>query len=363
MTFPDKYARCMVLAGGGFRFGCYLGMYAAAVETNNKPNILLATCGGAVAAAIIQALPDDRERRAWLASHEMYRFLSDVRSTPKAALISALAGAVKRRFQGGRASTVADVFNDYLFDAHSPLPLPEPAQNSDVALAIVGAKMLFSECDAGKARRGRKLFAETVFCDDRTAALLAGMESPLSDARFGEHAIARQLLTNVHIPVREAVRISITDMFYFRCHAYASDYYLGGVVDLFPIELARRLAHRTVIELKSPFDQTLAIPAWRAVLGVDGNQRLRDVHGQYADTWIDTSDISRVLRHSGVRKKIDWRQNRFRLVVPDSHAAYVRQIDAQWEYGYRRALEAFSLTEANDKRHMRHITKHNQATP
>lgn len=363
MTSPEKFERCMVFAGGGFRFGCYLGMYAAAVETNNKPDILLAACGGAIAAAVIQALPDDQARRAWLASPEMYRFMSSLHSTSKAAIVPALAGAIARGMRRSCAPVIPDLFNDYLFDAVEHLPLPEFEGDSDVSIAIIGGKLLFSEHDVGKPRQGRKLFAETVFCNNHAAALLTGMTSPFADTRYGEHAIAPQVNTDTNMPLRDAVRISIADMFYSRCHSHASGDYLGGVVDLFPIEVAHRLAHRVLIELKSPFHQGLAIPAWRAVLGVDGNQRLREVHSQHADKWIDTSDISQTLKHAGVRKMIDWRGNRVRLVAPANYDEYVRQIDAQWEYGYRRALEAFSHTETNDKRHMRYITKHNWTNP
>lgn len=363
MTFPQKYERCMVLAGGGFRFAYYLGMYAAAVETGNKPDLLLASCGGAIAAAVIQALPDDRQRKAWAASPALYRYLSSVESTAQAAILTALAGAIQRRFQGGRAAFIPDLFNDYFFDAREALPLPELKGGSEVALAIVGGKILFSEQDVGQPRRGRKLFAETIFCDNRTAGLLADMASPLSDARYGDHAIAPQLLTDVHMPLRDAVRISIADMFYFRCHVHSSGSYTGGVVDLFPLELAHRLAHRTVMEFKAPFTQSTAIPALRAVLGIDANQRLCDVHGQHADVWIDASDVSDVLKNSGMCKKIDWRRNRVRLTMPASHDAYIAQVEMQWQYGYHRALEAFARPLANDQRHIRNVTKHNRASP
>lgn len=351
----------MVFAGGGFRFACYLGMYAAAVETGNKPDVLLASCGGAIAAAVIKALPDDRQRKAWVASPAMYRFLAGVRATPNAAVIPVLASAVTRRLRRTGVERIPDLFNDYLFDADEELPLPDAVEGSDIAVAIIGGKLLFDEREAGQPRGMRKLFAETVFCESRTAALLQGVASHWSDPRYGEHAIASELLIETNVAMRDAVRISIADMFYFRCHTLAPGSYTGGVVDLFPIELAHRLARRTVMELKAPFNQALAIPALRAVLGIDGNRRLRHVHSQRADAWIDTSDISRVLRNSGAQKRIDWIRNRIRLVLPSNHDAYVEQVEAQWQYGYQRAREAFARPVPNDKTHMRHVTKHNRA--
>ena len=355
----------MVMAGGGFRFGYYLGMYAAAVETGNRPDLLLASCGGSIAAAVIQALPDDAQRKAWISSPAMYQFLCGLQSTPKAAIGRSFIHAVKRRLTASRAALIPDLFNDYFFDIPPQLPLPPlQAQAQDLpAVAIVGGKMLFSKDQVGQPRAGRKLFAETVFCDPRTAALLDSMPSPMSDPMWGDNAIAPQLLTDVQMPIGDAVRISISDMFYFPCHSHQGGHYTGGVVDLFPIELAKKLAQRVVMELKAPFSQALAIPAWRAVLGVDGNQRLRHVHSQHADVWIDASDVESVFHKRGMQQKLSWPKNRLRLLMPARHETYLEHVEAQWQYGYQRGLEAFGQPGPNYKQHMRHATRHNKASP
>jgi predicted acylesterase/phospholipase RssA len=362
MTRPEKYQCCMVMAGGGFRFGYYLGMYAAAVETNNKPDLLLASCGGSIAAAVIQALPDDAQRKAWISSPAMYQFLCGLQSTPKAAIGRAFTHAVKRRLTAKRAAVIPDLFGDYFFDIPPQLPLPplQPQAENPVAVAIVGGKILFSKDQVGQRRAGRKLFAETVFCDPRTAALLEGMPSPMSNPIWGDNAIAPQLLTEVDMPIADAVRISISDMFYFRCHTHQARHYTGGVVDLFPIELANKLAQRVVMEMKAPFNQALAIPAWRAVLGVDGNQRLRHVHSQHADVWIDASDVESVFHKHGMQQKLSWPKNRLRLRMPARQEAYQEHVEAQWQYGYQRGLEAFGKPGPNYKKHMRYATKHNK---
>ncbi len=85
MGKAQQYERCMVLAGGGFRFGYYLGMHAALEEAGHAPDLLLATCGGAVAAAVIGRLPDATARKQWLSSPEMYAFCGALQSTALAA--------------------------------------------------------------------------------------------------------------------------------------------------------------------------------------------------------------------------------------------------------------------------------------
>ncbi|MEC5161749.1 MULTISPECIES: patatin-like phospholipase family protein [unclassified Janthinobacterium] len=363
MNQSPKYQRCLVMAGGGFRFPYYLGMYAAAVDSGNPPDLLLASCGGSIAAAVIQALPDDAQRKAWVSSPAMYAFLCGLQSTPKAAIGRSFVRALKRRLQKGRTKLVPDLFDDYFFEIPPELPLP-PRQSYDApAVAIVGGKILFEPEDVGQLRAGRKLFAETVFGDARSAALLDGMVSPLSAPQWGDNAIAPRLLTDVGMPIGDAVRISISDMFYFRCHAHEDQHYMGGVIDLFPIEVAQRMAHSVVIEMKAPFSQNAAIPALRAVLGIDGNQRLRHIHAQRADVWIDSSDVEQVLRSSGMQQKLAWRENRIRLVMPADYRSFVVQVETQWQYGYQRAREAFAKAAAGEKPQMRHATKHNRPAP
>ncbi len=349
----------MIMAGGGFNFSYYLGMYAAAVDTGHKPDLLLATCGGAIAAAVVQSLPTDAERRDWVSSPAMYQFLCGLRSTPKAAIGRSLVQAIARRLRSSQAGTIPDLFNDYFFDIPAQLPLPPPALDPDVALAIVGGKILFAPEEVGQRRAGRKLFAETVFCNARTAALLAGAQSPLADPAYGEHAIDSPVRIDTSMALASAVRISMSDMFYFRCFSAAGEHYMGGVIDLFPIELARRAADSIALELKSPFGLASAIPALRAVLGIDGNQRLRAVHAQHADVWIDTSDVALALKGMGATKALSWRENRIRLVMPATHAAYVAQVEAQWQFGYRRAREAYGHGVPNYKAHIRNASKHN----
>ncbi|MDC8758671.1 patatin-like phospholipase family protein [Janthinobacterium fluminis] len=357
------YQRCMVMAGGGFRFPYYLGMYAAAVDSGNPPDLLLASCGGSIAAAVIQALPDDAQRKAWVSSPAMYDFLRGLQSTPKAAIGRSFVEALKRRLKKGRTELIPDLFGDYFFDIPAQLPLPPRRGDGGVAVAIVGGKILFEPEDVGQLRAGRKLFAETVFGDARSAALLAGMHSPLSTPEWGDNAIAPRLLTDTTMPIGDAVRISISDMYYFRCHSRDGEHYMGGVIDLFPIELAQRMAREVVIEMKAPFSQNAAIPALRAVLGIDGNQRLRHIHGQRADVWIDSSDVEQVLRTSGMQQKLCWRENRIRLVMPADYQRFVAHVEAQWQYGYGRAREAFARAAAKEKPRMRLATKYNRAAP
>ena len=349
----------MVMGGGGFRFGIYIGMYAALRQAGKAPDILLASCGGAIAATIIHNLPEPGEQRAWLASRDMYEFWCGLKSTRHAALVGTLARAAKRKLSAAKVPVIPDLFGDYLFDIPPQLPFPSASGTPEVDVAIIGGKLLFDAAEVGQPRGERKLFAETVFCGERAGALLRDMTSPLSDARWGEHAVARDLLIDGGVPLTEAARISIADMIYFRCRQYRGDEYIGGVLDLFPVEIARRLGVEVVMEFKEAFDQVFSIPAWRAVLGVNGNARLRYANTFLADLRIDASDVSRVLAKQQLQQKLDWRRNRIELAMPPTYDTFVQHMNDQWQYGYDRATEALAHPAGSHPR-VRRATRHSK---
>jgi predicted acylesterase/phospholipase RssA len=356
-----QYERCMVMAGGGFRFPIYIGMYDALCQAGRAPDVLLASCGGALAAASIALLPDPQQRRDWLSSPEMFQFWSALRSTRHAVLAGTLLRALRRKLSVRRAPIIPDLYHDYLFDLPPALPFPAPpASHSGPDVAILGGRMLFGPADVGRPRGQRKLYEETVFCGARVAALLDGMASPLSNPRWGEHAIAPTLRCTDAVPLAEAARLSIADMFYFRCQSHGGHDYLGGVLDLFPVEIATRLGREQVLEFKEAFDQTFAIPAWRAVLGVDGNARLRHANGWPAALRIDASDVSLTLARQQLQQRLDWRRNRIELQMPSDHATFVRYINDQWRYGYERAQEAVQRGGAGAPA-IRNATRHSRA--
>lgn len=345
---PMKFDRCMVFAGGGFRFGAYLGLYAAACDAGKKPDILLASCGGAIAAALIHALPNDQVRKAWLCSPSMYDYCRAAVSTPHAALHRVLMRAAQRRFSKRLAPIIPDLFSDYMFEPPStPMPLPPAASYADQpALAIIGAKALFAPGDVGRERGARKLFEETVFAGARVHGLLNGETAALAQNPWQESTIAQRLSLESVYPLASTVLISTADVIYFPTVAHLGKHYSGGAIDLFPIEIAKLLATEIIMELKAPLDQNFALPAWRNVYGIDGDARLRQVQQQFSDVWIDTRDIRLKLRHAQVQKRLDWRTGRISLVAAKTHAEFVAQMHAQWHYGYECGAAAFAKQSA-----------------
>lgn len=345
MTTAEKYQTCMILSGGGFRYGYYLGMYAAIAKNYKAPDLLLGSCGGAIAAAIIQGLPDDECRKNWIASEQMYEFWCGFKANEQAKFTRALWQAAVRKTNFGHATHIPDLFNDYLFEIQQYVPLPMLGTSKPaIAVAIMAGKLLYSREDVGKPRGNKKLFKEVVFCNEQSEHLLRGMPSLV--AKSG-NAIDTRLLIDTQMPINEAARASVSDMFYFRCHSYQASHYVGGAINLLPIEIAKRLAHKVIVEIKSPYDQSFSIPALKTVFGIDGNQRLHEVVKQSADLAIDTTDMHTALKSARIQKKINWRHNKIELLAPPNYVQYVRMINAQWQYGYDRAMHAINRSGGN----------------
>lgn len=337
------YRRCMVLAGGGSQLGAYLGMYAALLEQDAAPDLLLATCGGAMAAAIIQRLPQPRDQLDWLASPAMHRWWSDARPTRHATPLRVLSGLLGRGLAPRPAPRVVDFATEHLY--HFPtLDFLPPAAGAGAGpdVAIIGARWLATADMRGGPRRGRPLLQQVLFGPPALRPALQGLSAPCGASAWPGSTVLDALDFVHDAPLATAASLSMRDAYYFGPLHWRGHDYMGGMVDLFPIEIARRLAREVVMEFKSPFNPFTAAPGWRAALGISAHQRLRQVHAQRPDVRIDCSDIRRALPERLYRIRWDglWRPLQVRAAPDPDH--YQRVVQAQWDFGHARASEALA---------------------
>lgn len=205
----------MVLSGGCFRFGMHLGMYAAACDAGRVPDLVLASCGGALAAAVIHTLPDLAEQKAWLESPEMHRFWGAIQPAPAATILRTLLGVASRAIHQSPAPRVPDLFGNYLFALPALPQLARHGATRGPEVALIGSK----PAEVCQPRGRRKLFEQVVFCGPRAAALLHGTAAPLGGTEWGNSAVA-PVVTDTTLPLDVAARISVSDMYYFNCHSH-----------------------------------------------------------------------------------------------------------------------------------------------
>ncbi|MGO2561228.1 patatin-like phospholipase family protein [Psychrobacter sp.] len=73
------YERVQLFSGGGSRFGYYLGSYAALVEHDLKPDMIIGTCGGSLSAYLVKLASDPKDLQGLMYSRELYSVIKAIR--------------------------------------------------------------------------------------------------------------------------------------------------------------------------------------------------------------------------------------------------------------------------------------------
>lgn len=342
-----KYRRCLVLAGGGGRLGAHLGTHAAACEAGAAPDVVLGTCGGALVAALVHAEPDPARQLDFLAGPEMYRFWCSVKTRPGAGVVAALWGLIRRGLDGRHAPRVPDLEGDALFEVTGAWPsLNWRHDNTGIDAVLLGARLLYSNTDVGRPRAGRRLLEPVAIGPQRVCTLLAQTPSAMGTGLQAQSAVAPQVatLSATALSLQDAVRISTTDMVYLQPAEAAAARWLGGAVDLMPVELAARLADEVWTDRKDPIPRWTMAPAWRAVLGIDAARRQREVDAIAVALRVDNRGLNRALPQSVLQRRLALTRSGLQLGVHAcaSEADYRSVILAQFNEGRRRALAAIA---------------------
>ena len=91
-------------------------------------------------------------------------------------------------------------------------------------------------------------FKETYFTDEQTAKLLDGFVSPM--ASYGPASnVEPETEVRTDLDMTTALRASISDPFLMEPKQIGNDRYLGGITDLYAIELAKSLADSVMMLL------------------------------------------------------------------------------------------------------------------
>lgn len=345
IDMTKKFNRAVVFSGGGTRFSYYLGIYAALLELDRKPDLIIATCGGSIASAIIQAFPAVEDQKKFMTSSEFFDFPKNTRLTDQRSLFKLGWFTLKKKWKSDRAFFIEDVFNRYLVEMPQNLDQLLPSLKVDFAnqpsTIVVGSQILFTQFDLTQKRRGRKLYQKVLFTDPKTKEEINFEQIKLKSTNYKNSAIAEEIAIESDISALDAMRISVSDMFYVSPVFRNQRYYAGGAIDLVPVELASSLAQEVIMENKQSYksrEEALV----RSVMGFSANDRLEEIKNRQVDYWIDTRDASEALKGYYPEKRIDWKNLEIALNIPQSFSKFQTDMEKQWEYGYRRTLETFA---------------------
>ncbi|MDO5769112.1 MAG: patatin-like phospholipase family protein [Psychrobacter sp.] len=349
------YQRVQLFSGGGSRFGYYLGSYAALCEMGLKPDLILATCGGSLAALLVDIAPDPLSLKSLIQSRELYQVIcaSQPRERlplcqPKPTLslsnFSYFTHALKRFYLSKQPSKlnkrhVDETYDDLLAELSKlamfeidnestwltalirlkpteskelatlpsmPVTPSEDAntdinkdtatdttQNTAPHIAIIASRLLADIDSSAQTNPPKAKLQEVLF-----APSLLAQHSTLMTAlqcpthQYAPHRIKADIHAVYHWDIQQAVRASMADMYYLT-PTFIEDigWCLGGVIDLTPIEMACQLGATVFAETKADYDKWLAVPAIKRVFAFDAKRRLQGIQQCYSNLSSDKTQI------------------------------------------------------------------------
>ncbi|MGE4232403.1 MAG: patatin-like phospholipase family protein [Bacteriovoracia bacterium] len=355
-----KYENAIVFPGGGLQTAMFLGMLEGAELAGVKPDIILSSCGGSVAATIAHAIENSERRKNFVESKEFYSFLKTLRLTDNAGIVPLLSTTLKMRYFIYLSDSVPDFFSNFIMDVPQEMVIPGITKSFDstsqIKALMVSARLRFSPSDIGTlAYEDRKLFTEVYFTDQQTASLLEGFTSPIFD-EFKDSAISKYTEVHTDLTTTQAMRASIADPYYISPFRHGESYFVTGAVDLYPIEAAHRVAEKVIFPFASEFDTIVEQAGIQSSFRYDNNKRLRKVTDQQADVWVDFSEVSKMYSISGFNPQPSI--TGVEMTIPESYDQFVRKVREQWNWGKQKALEAFAAP-IGSKAHIRNMNKDN----
>lgn len=379
MTKP--YSRVQLFSGGGSRFGYYLGSYAALCQLGVKPDLILATCGGSLAALLVNIAPDPDELIVLSQSRELYQVVCASRSSSmfqgkskpkyfsnalKRFILSRYPAKLTKlqlnessdkllnelndlaMFEITNESAWLDRLHSLNLSSHSSFTSDALADNTSPDIAIIASRLVANEHQCSAAKLQQLLFAPTTLAtikDSHGQSLASSLYCP--SHKYAPHRLLPEIHTVYNWDIKQAVRASMADMYYLQ-PTYIDDlgWCLGGVIDLTPIELVCQLGTTVFAETKANYDKWLAAPAILRVFGFDPNARLQAVHNyplssnsqQQHIHWLPFADNGQALAGQHVSKRLKLRTRTLELIHAD-YEEFTKQMQSQWDYGFQRTLQ------------------------
>jgi predicted acylesterase/phospholipase RssA len=340
----QKFERAVLFSGGGTRLMIYLGMFSALEELGMEPDVLIASCGGAFAATVVNSFSDNLSRKQYLQSEEYYQFVSKTTLTNHRKLNKIGLFTLKKILNRENAPLIEDVFNRYLVEMHQDLSEDFPSVKNitcsqEIPTLIIGSEILFDPKEAGEKRNDRKLYLKTIFTDSETAKKIIPNQIIINSENLKNSAIENLPKIETQFSMLESTRISISDMFYVEPACFNGKYFAGGAVDLVPIELAKHLANEVIIEKKQSYSKAEEALV-RSVLGYSGNERLQEIENFSPDFLIDTINIKEDLKGHYLKKTINWRKLEIDFSFPKSYPQFKKDMEKQWQYGFDQTIKS-----------------------
>ena len=361
------FSRSMVLSGANFNSPMHIAFYDAAVDSLGPIDLVVGSCGGGMAAALINLFPDRQNRKDFIESSEFHQFLLqfDYNRISTTTILNHLADLSRDGdydeeddyydFEERRGLEYPNLFSLAMLRVPAKLrsaTLDRPFSRK-IRTIIMGSRVNYDlEKQAGQPvpEGSRKLYTESYFTDAQTATWLKGLKSYVGEKVPGSF-LSEEVEIRSDVSVLDAARASVTDPYLVSPALVNGEYYTAGSVNIDPINVARHLSKEVVTRYGTRFDEMVETPTLRHVYNYNPNQVRRLAYGQKVDYWIDGSAEMDQIDTFAPKIEFDPRGlipfNGKPLVIfsgsiPKDYAQYRQMVKDQYQNAYDRAEESLS---------------------
>lgn len=352
------YQNALIFSGGGLRFGYYLGIYQAYYQHYKKPpDIILASCGGAIALTLLTLCPEPIKAQAFFQSYACYRMLCRIQSRVSQSLNDYAIPAIKRYLtqynpfcsQNTLLSQqyYQSLYSQSLFQIDNEVN--QPLFCSDEFTNECGQyhhqnslNHIIILSQLHKINHNSYQWQEYLACSNNNVKdylLNHSIQCPISN--YNSVRIKKELIIDSNLPIDIAMRSSITDMYYLAPILYQNKLLFGGVLDLMPIEIAMALSDTIFIDDKANYNNFMAIPAIQTIFGFNANKRLRDLKNHHSSNihWLPFSNNRKEIKPL-LKRLYNFKKGNIQPIYP-SFDNFKKQMQTQIHYGYQRSINYF----------------------
>ena len=329
----------VILAGSSFNFTLHLGAMAALRDSDVHPDVIIASCGGSLASAIINKFPDTPLQKKYIQSDEFYNLFH--LATLQYHFIHSLLWRLSKMHIQYLLSRFFSRTPDFLEKTLYHLPEKLNLTLFDQSFPTSFPRFILT---AGKLTQEHPRFLQEIFfTDQETAKLLKNFSSPVA-LQFPHSFVKKETEVFTDWKFSESARAAISDPFLLNPLIKQETVYMSGSIDLYPLELALRLSPKIIMPY-SPLFRTIDQIVLRHFYGYDNIERYRFITSQSktVERWIDVSDYQDFMKIYGFDPKPCYAQGRVKNSIPHNKKEFFKKTQAQWNYGWERAKEALSM--------------------
>lgn len=356
------FSRVLVLSGGGLDTALYLGIIEGLAQKGWTPDLIIATCGSSIPAAILKAKGSLPAAKNFIEGESFRKLLQSVKV--KRGNLLDIAASIYLDDQ----NTIPHLFGKPILSVPMHWPAePDLAKNfkfmsggsaKTPALAILAGHAYLGPHSVGAHVQGRKTMREIVFTDPTTGWKMGQvLKTSFVGQQYPQSYIETSLEYKTDMPLFAAARASVADPYLIAPVPGPVDlgenYYLTGGIDLFPVDMAEVLGDQVIAVYGAPYSG-IEVRANQNAFVYDTQNRLQTMVKEKIFAWVDASDEDRWDEKIG----FDPQPKILSLVneVPKNPTDFTEKNEKQWQLGLQRASEALSV-QSDVQAHIRNPLK------